>query len=125
LDSAEEIPLETLVETVNVPAVQLQRLNAPFALNHPRFISRTGSGTQLNSPFSVSKGSSVTELIKMMEQEIENDPSESSLNALITPCKGFDIELGKKITGELNVKRLVDDDKNTAWYRDHFYGQRK
>lgn len=44
------------------------------------------------------------------------------VNPLIRPCKGFDIELGKKMKTQPN-KRLIDTTKNTPYYQHYFYSK--
>lgn len=41
---------------------------------------------------------------------------------LIRACKGFEIELGKKLTTQPN-KRLVDTTKNTPYYQHYFFSK--
>jgi len=58
-----------------------------------------------------------------MDKHLEDD-KEPVTDGLVSPCKGFDIELGSKKAPSLKsapIKRLVDADKNTPYYQHYFY----
>lgn len=48
------------------------------------------------------------------------------MTGLVKKCQGYDIELGKKQKEDtqVNLRKLIDDDKHTAWYKDYFHNQR-
>eukprot|EP01114_Cavostelium_apophysatum_P000717 TRINITY_DN10653_c0_g1_i1.p1 TRINITY_DN10653_c0_g1~~TRINITY_DN10653_c0_g1_i1.p1 ORF type:complete len:897 (+),score=290.45 TRINITY_DN10653_c0_g1_i1:2325-5015(+) len=115
------LKLSFTMGSLNVTSIRLvPKVSAPLATS-----SEENADPNIGMPYLVfhTDHKSVEDLIRMMDDRLVDEKQDEITDGLVSPCKGFDIELGSKKAPNLknaSAKRLVDQDRNTPYYQ-HYY----